>query len=285
MAILAAVASVVSIGATIYGAASQADSARKSAGLADAQAKQIEQQMVLALDAYNTMTKPQFDKASNLLWGYSAIWSRAVIEKVVKCGMATCTYTRDDSIYNRIAASTSNVVNRARRSNLRGLSRSQVGAAYDNDFRLDALQASLMIKAVGVAETFESEKEFKWTSFYWQRTAASGQFAQNAFAASANLLVGAGSNLQSGLNGLSSLQGIGLQGAELRMKGQDRQSDFAGGFGAIGGQLAGMAKAMFGSLPSTSGVGETINGDTGAIGSTTDFSNPNLPNPGGIDGL
>lgn len=279
MAILSGVAAAVSIGSTIFGAATQSDAARKSGNLADAQARQVAQQMELAKDAYETMTKPQFEKASNLLWGYAAVWSRSVVEKVVKCGAATCTYTRDNGTYNRIAASTSNIVNRARRTSLRGLNRSQVGAAYDNDFRLSALQASLMVKAVGVAEAFESEKEFKWTSFYWQRSAASAQLAQNTFASAANLMVGAASNLQSGINGLTSVEGLGIQAAGLRLQGLDRQSDFAGGLGSLGGFLGAKSGGLADILSKITGG----TGSTGGIAGADYSDTPNIGDGGFLD--
>lgn len=259
---MAIASTIISAGAAIYGAASQGDAARKSGNLADAQARQVAQQMELAKDAYETMTKPQFEKASNLLWGYASVWTRSVVEKVIKCGTATCAYVRDDGIYNRIAASTSNIVNKARRSSLRGLNRSQVGAAYDNDFRLSALQSSLMVKAIGVAEAFESEKEFKWTTFYWQRAAACAALAQNTFASAANLMVGAASNLQSGINGLSNIEGLGIQAAGLRMQGLDRQSEFAGGFGSIAGFLGAKGGSILDQLSKLTGGSGSTAGST-----------------------
>ncbi len=250
--------------------------------LAQAQQKMIDQQKTLTLDAYNTMTKPQFTKASAYLWGYGNTWGKAIVEKVAACGTAYCEYREDGGVYNRVAVQTAAVVNKAKRTGLRTTRIGQVGVCCDNDFRFAALQAGLMVKAIGIAEQFEAQKKFQWTQFYWQRNVSAAQIAQNTISTGANLLVGAGTGIQNALNGMTALAGQAGQTAELGMKSLDKSAGFFGGMAALGGagvgtlwgQAAGDRTALTGSMfsnavpPSSSAVGLQGNLEFGSSGGT-----------------
>ena len=263
--------------------------------LAEQQKKMIEQQMKLSLDAYNTMTKAQFNKASAYLWGYANTWGKGVIERVVACGTASCEYETDGSVYNRVAVQTAGIVNKAKRFGLRTVKVGQVGVCCDNDFRYAALQAGLMVKAIGVAEQFEAQKKFQWTQFYWQRQMSSAQLAQNAISTGANLLVGAGSSVNSALNGMTAIVGQSGQTAELGMKAASNMGGFFGsiaglggaGLGSIWGQNAGDRSSLFGQAQTTPGVGASGPPLFGApsIGSAWGMDQNTAANLGGIGDL
>jgi len=266
--------------------------------LAQSQQKMIDQQKTLMLDSYNTMTKPQFTKASAYLWGYGNTWGKAIVEKVAACGTAYCEYREDGGVYNRVAVQTAAIVNKAKRTGLRTTRVGQVGVCCDNDFRFAALQAGLMVKAIGVAEQFEAQKKFQWTQFYWQRNVSAAQIAQNTISTGANLLVGAGTGIQNALNGMTALAGQSGQTARLGMDALDASADFFSGMGSFGiaqmgrsaGQAAGNRESLFGAPVSSSSVmaggggnafGSPVMGDVSAFS----MSSATAANLGGIAGL
>ena len=278
-----AVVELIGLAIAAYSAYSASNAADKQSNIASNQAEVAAGQLALSREIFDTITRPQFNRASQYLWGYGTVWGTNIIEQVVRCGLSVCDYTINVDVPNRVIATTAAAVNAARRNGLRSVRKGQVGACFDNDFRFAALQAALTVKAVGIAEQFESNKALQWGQFYWARNLNAAQMAHNVIATGANLLVGAGTGIQQALNGMTGITGSTFDAARLSTQAAGNQQSVTSGLGSLAGLLlggkqgstSGDRSGLIGSLfGGTSGGGSsgdtgTTPPDSGAFGTTT----------------
>lgn len=212
---------------TALGAYKQFEMFRKMGNLAQEQADATKVFSKIQKDVFDKITLPQHKKADTFFWSYlRGGFVKDIEKKVSECGLKYCEYQGDEEEdISSAYADAYEIINNLRLKSKRSTSPFQVGECCDNSFRLDDLEARMLVTATSAAKRRYDDKKLKFDTLYWNKYLGVAQMAQNTQQVGANLLVGAGTAIQNSLNS----QGQTLRDSDLAVQSQ---------FAALNGQQA-----------------------------------------------
>ena len=209
------------------GAYKQFEMFRKQGNLAQEQADATKAFSLLQRENFDKINLPQYKKSDSFFWTYlRGGFSKDIETKVAECGLRYCEYQGDeDEDVSSAYADSYDIINNLRLKSKRSLSPFQAGECFDNSYRLDALEAQMLVVANSAAKRRYDSKKLAYDQFYWQKYTQVAQMAGNINVVGAGLLTGSVNAVQASLNA----QGQTLQTADLAVQSQ---------FAALNGQQA-----------------------------------------------
>jgi|GEM_PF-5132520 len=247
------------------GAAKQYQMYSKMGDLAGAQQKLIESQRVRYEKLMDAIYLPNMKQARENLWSYGMPYAKQITDLVVSCATQACTYVRKKSNTSAGIGRIATVMSAARRTARRSANPRAMGICCDNEARLAAVQAALVVGESLIADRYEDAQELAWNQFYANRMNQGAVLAQRMGELSNFIAQGAAGQMSSAMSGLSGVLQVGQQGLAAQSAALTGQGGVLGGLGSLGGLVAGnllggnQAAQLFGNIgrsSPTTGLGD-----------------------------
>jgi hypothetical protein len=226
------------------------DLAASQQKLVDSQRARYEKQM-------DSIYLPNLKQARENLWSYGLPYAKSITEAVVACATKACEYARRKTNTTLAAGRVATIMNAARRTARRSMNPRATGVCCDNESRLAAMQAALVVSESIVNDRYEDALELQWNQFYMNRMNLGAQLAQRMGELSSNMAVAAATQLSSVMGGLSQALSVGQQGIQQQGAALQGMGQVFGGLGSIGGILAGNSMGAAAGSQLFGGIGRT----------------------------